>query len=474
MRKVELRMNEQEKYETIKVVAEGRMKKEKAEIRLGISRRHLNRLVSNYHLYGKKAFQHGNRNRKPKHTVDSETRNKIVKLYKEKYSSFNFTHFTEKLNTLEGIHLSRTTITKILQEADILSPKAWRQTKKKHASHLKRKLREAKKKEVPVIIQQIESIEQANAHPSRPRKKYFGEQLQVDASLHDWFGTGEKATLHLAIDDASGHIVGAWFEKEETLNGYYTMFHQILTKYGIPNELKTDRRTVFEYESKVKKNLEEDTFTQFSYACHQLGVSIKTSSVPQAKGRVERVFGTLQSRLAAEFSLQNITTIEKANEFLKSYLKEFNKQFGLPLNNITSIFECAPSPSILNVTLGILNQRVINDGHHFRFQNEYFVPTTTSGVEKYFLKGTKVLVIKAFDGKIYASIGEELFATRRLESHEQHSSEFDEQPVEPKQKRTYIPPMSHPWKRDSFEKYLLKRGITLEEFQKERVTRRIA
>ena len=471
MRKVELKMREQEKYETIKAVAEGKMKKEKAEIRLGITRRHLNRLLVRYDQNGKTSFQHGNRQRKPKHTLPASTRETIIALYQDKYTCFNFTHFTEKLHLLEGIHVSRTTVSKILHDAGILSPKSWKRTKKKHASRLKKK---EKKKETTSFIQQVETVEKSHVHPSRSRKKYFGEQLQVDASLHDWFGTGEKATLHLAIDDSSGHIVGAWFEKEETLKGYYTMFHQILTTYGIPHELKTDRRTVFEYESKRKKNLEEDTFTQFSYACHQLGVSIQTSSVPQAKGRVERVFGTLQSRLVAEFSLHRISTLEKANEFLKHYLKEFNQQFGLPLQDNTSIFECAPPPDILNITLGILNQRILNEGHHFRFQNEFFIPITSSGVEKYFPKKTKVLVIQGLDGKLYASIGEELFATRRLESHERYSAEFDERPVEPKPKRLYVPPMSHPWKRDSFEKYLLKRGITMDEFQEERAKRRTA
>jgi hypothetical protein len=93
----------------------------------------------------------------------------------------------------------------------------------------------------------------------------------------------EEATIHIAIDDCTGRILGTYFDKEETLKGYYNVFHQILIEYGIPYEFMTDTRTVLGYELKNKKELIEDTFTQFSYACHKLVIDIKTSSVPQAK-----------------------------------------------------------------------------------------------------------------------------------------------------------------------------------------------
>ncbi len=104
----------------------------------------------------------------------------------------------------------------------------------------------------------------------------------------------------------------------------------------------TDRRTVFEYKQKKSPSVEEDTFTQFGYACNQLGIQIKTSSVPEAKGRVERIFKTLQSRLILELRLNGITTIEQANIFLDSYIKEYNAKFALPINNIKSVFEKQP------------------------------------------------------------------------------------------------------------------------------------
>ena len=116
--------------------------------------------------------------------------------------------------------------------------------------------------------------------------------LQMDASVHEWFGN-TKTHLHIAIDDCTGMIVGAYFAEQETLNGYYNVFHQILTTYGIPAMFYTDRRTVFEYKKKNTNKIEKDTLTQFGYACHQLGVELKVTSVAQAKGRVERAFQTL-------------------------------------------------------------------------------------------------------------------------------------------------------------------------------------
>jgi hypothetical protein len=99
--------------------------------------------------------------------------------------------------------------------------------------------------------------------------------LQMDASQHHWFGT-EKTYLHIAVDDATGAIMGAFFDSQETLKGYYHTLKQVLTQYGIPYMLFTDKRTVFEYKKKNISSVEEDTFTQFVYACSQLGIQIQT------------------------------------------------------------------------------------------------------------------------------------------------------------------------------------------------------
>lgn len=105
----------------------------------------------------------------------------------------------------------------------------------------------------------------------------------MDASVHLWFGA-TKVHLHAAIDDCTGTIVAAYFDTQETLKGYYNLLYQILNQYGIPNMFYTDNRTVFEYRNQKRKEVEKDTFTQFSYACKQLGIQLKTTSIPQEKG----------------------------------------------------------------------------------------------------------------------------------------------------------------------------------------------
>ena len=134
-----------------------------------------------------------------------------------------------------------------------------------------------------------------DSHPRGEKPKYFGETIEQDGSIHMWFG-GIKTCLHLVIDKVTSTIVVAYFDKQETLNGYYHAFHQILTNYGIPYKFLTDNRTVFNYMSlnPDKRTSEKDVLTQYGYACKQLGVEIETTSVSQAKGLIERTNGTFQ------------------------------------------------------------------------------------------------------------------------------------------------------------------------------------
>ena len=280
-------MDENKKYIIIKKLVETTGNKKRAALELNCTPRHVNRMIEGYKQQGKAYFVHGNRNRKPSHTIDLKKKKLILDLYTDTYSDANFTHFTELLEKYENIKVSTSTINSLLKQEFILSPKAKRATRKTVKKQLLELKKDAKsKKEIAKMHNAIIAIEEA--HPRRPRSAYAGEMLQMDASIHLWFGE-EKSQLHIAVDDATGNIVGAYFDYQETLNGYYNILHQILTNYGIPY-MFYDRRTVFEYKKNKSPSVEEDTFTQFGYACNQLGIEIKTSSVAQAKGRVERMF----------------------------------------------------------------------------------------------------------------------------------------------------------------------------------------
>lgn len=452
MRKVILNMNEEKRFEVIKKLVDTNGNKQNAALKLACSQRHINRMIAGYKKSGKAYFIHGNRGRSPIHALTAEVKQTILDLYRSKYFDTNFTHCVELLEKHEGISISVSTLNSILEKEYILSPKASRSKKRKTKQLLTQLKSQTKsKKELAKIQSNIVAIE--DAHSRRPRCAYFGEMLQMDASLHVWFGN-TKSQLHVAIDDTTGSIVGAYFDDQETLKGYYNVFHQVLVNYGIPYQFFTDNRTVFEYKQKNAPSIEEDTYTQFAYACKQLGVEIKTSSVPQAKGRVERLFQTLQSRLPAELRLAGIITLSEANVFLNSYIKEYNAKFTLEGNLTKSVFEKQPTLEEINLYLSILTERKIDNGHCLKFKNTYFKTLDKNGHQVHFYKGTKAMVIEAFDGNKYCCIDENIYVLEAIPSHEKLSKNFDLVTVKAKTVKRNIPTMHHPWRRQEFWRFV--------------------
>lgn len=444
-------MDENQKYEIIKKLVDTSGNKKTAALKISCSDRHINRLIKGYKEQGKAFFIHGNHGRQPAITIPLETRQLILNLYREKYFNCNFMHYAELLAEKEMINISVSSISSILRTEFIVSPKATRSTKKSVKKEL-RLLQSKTKSKKKVALLQKTILDLDEVHPRHPRCPNFGEMLQMDASVHLWFGE-TKTQLHIAVDDSTGAILGAYFDEQETLNGYYHVFHQVLCNYGIPYQFFTDRRTVFEYKKKHETAIEKDTFTQFGYACKQLGVDIRTSSVAQAKGRVERMFNTLQSRLPVELRLENVTSIQQANQFLSSYLKKFNLQFALPIDSIKSVFEIQPDMEKINLTLAVLSSRKIDNGSCLKYQNEYYLPVNSHGLPVHHRKGTTAMVIKAFDGELYSCIGNEVYALELLPEHKLSSTAFDLAKLPDLPKKKYIPAMNHPWRRSYFEKY---------------------
>lgn len=447
-------MDEQKKYEVIKALTDHpNGNKDRAALTLGCTKRHINRMLAGYRREGKAFFVHGNRGRKPATTIPEETRNTVVDLYRNKYYQANFRHYTELLEERENIRISPSSVAKILEAESILSPRVTKARKKRIKKELLIKKENASsKKEADAIQANLVAVE--DAHSRRPRCAYFGEMQQMDASPYEWV-PGQTWHLHLAIDDATGTVTGAWFDTQETLSGYYHVFHQILTNYGIPYQFFTDRRTIFTYKQKNSPSLDEDTYTQFAYACKQLGVLLESSSVPQAKGRVERLNQTLQSRLPVELRLAGITTIEGANEFLHSYIKKFNAKFSLPIHHTKSVFVEQPSDETINLILAVLNERTVDCGHCIRFQNQHYRMLDNRGLQVHYRNGTKTMVIQAFDGSLYCCVNDkEIYALEKVPERYPSSKNLDaEQPAQ-KPKKKYIPPMNHPWRRSAFRKFV--------------------
>ena len=454
MRKVELRMNEKEKYDVIKELVDHNGNKNRAAMKLGISKRQINRLIIKYKEKGKSGFIHGNRSKKPVNTLDKSISEDIILLYKTKYYDFNFNHFKDFLKKDENINVSYDFIYKTLSKKGILSPKARKKTIKEFK---KKQLLKEKKINLAMSDEQINhiinhEIALEDSHPRGEKPKYFGELIEQDGSIHMWFG-GIKTCLHIAIDKATSTIVGAWFDNQETLNGYYNVFYQILINYGIPHKFLTDNRTVFNYMSlnPDKRTSDKDVLTQYGYACKQLGVELETTSVSQAKGLIERTNGTFQGRLVQELRLNNITTIEEANNYLINvFVPYFNNRFALNYKKFESVFETSPSEEKINYTLAILTPRKIDNGNSIKYKNKYYQPYLNNKL-KCFMPKTEVLVINTFNGDLLVTIDEQVLELKELSRNERFSKEFDEI-VEVKENKKYIPPMSHPWKLESFKK----------------------
>lgn len=452
MRKVDLRMNELQKYQLIKDLVDKNGNKKRCALKLNCTIRTINRLIIKYHNFGKAGFIHGNRGKSPIISKPTSLVNDIITLYDSKYSGSNFEHFHNLLQSNENINVSYKFIYNTLMLHGFISPKIQRKTKRRLTKEKLHLLNSFLSSENLTELINHE-VDLQFAHPRKERAKYFGEEIQMDASSYLWFGNN-KSNLHLSIDDNSGTVTAGYFDKEETLFGYYNVLKLILENYGIPSKFKTDNRTVFNYMRDGKSCEERDVLTQFGYACKTLGIDIITTSVAQAKGRVERLNQSFQSRLPIELRIAGITKIEEANEYLKNiFIPNYNRKFALPIDYTTSVFENIPSQEKINETLAIISTRIMDSGNSIKYKNKYYQPYENDKI-KCFSSKTECLVIKCFNGDLLVTIDNFVYELRELNVHKEFSKDFDEIVEKQKNKTKYIPAMNHPWRSNSFKKHV--------------------
>ena len=315
---------------------------------LGLSERRVKQIKKEVKENGVKSIQHGNRGRKPKNAIPDETKKKILELRSSyEYELSNFKHFQELLKERENIDISYSALYNILRNAGIKSPK----------KHRKSKL-----------------------HHRRKRKECEGMMLQADGTPFDWFDNGEKYSLHGFIDDATGKITGLYMCKNECLLGYLEVLRQTLENFGIPISLYPDKYSVFFPPKKVddhvtieeQLNGREKGITQFGRIVEELGIEMFPASSPQAKGRIERLWETLQSRLVTEFRINNIKSIDEANKFLIDYIKKYNSQFSVSPTNSKSVFLKLPKRYNLDELLCVKFERTIDNAGVFSLNNSKF------------------------------------------------------------------------------------------------------
>lgn len=382
---------------------------------------------------------HKNRGRSPVNKIDHA---KILKLRLGKYADLNTLFFCEKLEELEGIKISEGTVRAILKENNLTSPRAWRRTKRE----LRKKLKDQKnlsrqQKEQLVKLESEPYVREV--HPTHPRSKYEGEEIQMDACIDNWFGIC-KSALHIALDDATGKIVGAYFDHQETRNGYYQITRQFLTRYGVPVTIKTDKRTVFEYQLKKNKEVAEDTMTQYQHVCKTLGIELKCSSIPQHKARVERCFLTLLGQLKFELKNANVSTLKDANEFLLLYMDKFNQHYSI-CDDTKSAWSSQVTKEQIDKALVTIAFRVVDNGNAIRINCKTYATYDENGKQIFIRPKTRVSVITMMDGSIFVLHKSKLFAMEEIPLRQKFSKTVDLDYTELLQQKKYIPPFYNAW-----------------------------
>jgi transposase len=294
-------MKEQHKLKMVVDYEAGKVCAQKAAELLGISKRQFRRLVAAYRKRGVVALAHGNRGRTPVNRISDEMREQIVKLAKSSYQDYNDSHFTEELaERPEAIVVSRSTLRRIRRAIGQGSPR---------------------KRRAPRYRSRRERYPQA------------GMLLQTDGSRHDWLeGRGPWLTLIGMIDDANNALAGACFREEEDAAGYFLVLRQVCLTQGIPAAVYADQHTIFQSPSQptIEQELTgELPRTQFGRLVDELGIQLIAARSPQAKGRIERLWGTLQDRLVKELRKAGANNLEDANRVLAAYLPKFNARFQL-------------------------------------------------------------------------------------------------------------------------------------------------
>ena len=365
---VTLTMKEQLKLEVIQRVMDNQIDISKAAQILGLSDRSIYRLLSRVRTSGVKAVIHGNRGNNHAGKITEEYKQKVKDFATGKYKGFNDRHMQEKLLEKESIQINRESLRLILREAGISAKQKRRG--RKYRRH-------------------------------RERKEAVGIMLQIDASRHDWLESrGPVMTIVGAIDDASGEV-WARFENSESTWAYLRLIRQIAIDKGLPLSLYSDRHTIFHSpkEATIVDQLEGKQFrTQFGKSMDELGIKIIKAYSPQAKGRIERVWGTFQDRLIAEMRLEGIKNREEANNFLPSFLKDFNKKFCCKPKKHIVAFRKSPPVKELDRILCLKEPRTVSKDHTIKFHGLLLqIPPSRKWAS---IAGQKVLVLQHSNGSV--------------------------------------------------------------------------
>ncbi|MGH7393804.1 MAG: ISNCY family transposase [Candidatus Rokuibacteriota bacterium] len=313
----ELRVSQRDlqRMHVVRMTLGGRQSVGRGAKLLGISARQMKRLRRKVKEHGVAGLLHGSRGKPARNKTDSEKIAQVLQWVRGRYQGLNDTHLTEKLKEKEKLNVSRSTVRVILRQAGIAAIR--RRGVKRH-------------------------------YKRRERKAQEGELLLWDGSPHRWFGEKQgEWTLMAVIDDATGALIHGVFAREEDAQSYLICLREIVLEKGIAVAIYMDRHGIFrrndEHWSVAEQLLGEQTPTQVGQALKALGIKPIHALTPQAKGRVERLFNTLQDRLVQELRLAGISTPEQGSAFVNGAFKvDFNARFAKPAKDTQAAWRRLP------------------------------------------------------------------------------------------------------------------------------------
>lgn len=335
METVTLNIKEQRRARILASVSAGSISKANAETLLGIGRRQVNRAVKAYDDRGLASVVHGNTGRSPSNKTNKSIMERIEQLAGQdgKYEGFNTCHLHDMLLDNEEINIGRSTLSHVLRNSGLIKP----------------------------------NIKEPIKRRRRQRSSAEGMMLQIDGSPHDWLeGRGPRMTLMGAVDDGTSKIISLRFRPTEDAAGYLMMMREIVLRYGLPESFYHDRHTILR--SPKKPTIEDELAgrlpaSQLQRIMEELGVESIAAGSPQAKGRVERLWGVLQDRLVKEMRLAGISTIEDANAFLEGFIERYNRRFGVTPDDSNDAWVQVGSDFDFDYYFSLREQRTVRSDH---------------------------------------------------------------------------------------------------------------
>jgi hypothetical protein len=413
--RVEMSQRERDILKVMQPVLDGQRTQAEAARLLKLSTRQVRRIQQKLKAGGDAALVHGLRGKPSNHRRDPVLRRKVLKSYRTRYPDFGPTLACEKLAG-EGLRVGVETLRRWL-----LAESLWERRRHRDPHRCR-----------------------------RPRRSCFGELVQMDASIHDWLeGRGEEVVLITMIDDATSRVM-ARFYPAGTVESHMDLLGRWLRKSGRPLALYTDRHSIFEPHEKGQPLADPEAKTQFGRALGELDIELIRAHSPQAKGRVERSFGTAQDRWVKELRLAKARTCAQANRALERLVPDHNRRFARTASKPTDAHRRLGADHRLESILSIQGERVVSNDYVVRWANRHYqlLPPVHPGE-----RGGRVVIEERSDGSLAIRFGKRYLAYREVEAREQSPTGgrgVGSGRVEGSKKKPskgWRPPADHPWRK---------------------------